>query len=138
MGPPGFGKAIKSPGSFPASRLLFLPNFSPVDVKFSFLFQDNDQDVNLKKNFLPMISLLGIGTDGEINRAGIHKLILFIAYKLYRHQIKFGNPQVRADMLYKLIPYILPKDDSQQGFGSLLNDPLLFADFLSAPGMTRK
>ena len=41
-------------------------------------------------------------------------------------------------MLYKLIPYILPKDDSQQGFGSLLNDPLLFADFLSAPGMTRK
>ena len=39
-------------------------------------------------------------------------------------------------MLYKLIPYILPKDDSQKGFGSLLNDPLLFADFLSAPGMT--
>merc|ERR1712131_505475 len=73
------------------------------------MIKDNDQDANLKKNFLPMVSLLGIGTDGEINR---------------------------ADMLYKLIPYILPKDDSQKGFGSLLNDPLLFADFLSAPGMT--
>ena len=47
-------------------------------------------------------------------------------------------PSFRADTLYKLIPYILPKDDSQKGFGSLLNDPLLFADFLSAPGMTGK
>ena len=49
-----------------------------------------------------------------------------------------GISDFRADMLYKLIPYILPKDDSQKGFGSLLNDPLLFADFLSAPGMTGK
>ena len=57
---------------------------------------------------------------------------------LTRLELIFGTPNERADMLYKLIPYILPKDDSQQGFGSLLNDPLLFADFLSAPGMTRK
>lgn len=75
------------------------------------MIKDNDKDVNLKKNFLPMISLLGMGTDGEVNR---------------------------ADMLYKLIPYILPKDDSQQEFGSLLSDPLLMAEFLSAPGMTRQ
>ena len=59
-------------------------------------------------------------------------------YRVYEIRPSFGIPNERADMLYKLIPYILPKDDSQQGFGSLLNDPLLFADFLSAPGMTRK
>ena len=54
-----------------------------------------------------LVSLLGIGTDGEIDT---------------------------TSMLYNLIPYMLPKNDDQGSFDALLQNPQMFLNMMSQPG----